>query len=222
MGAVLFALLVAVRDAVRHRTALAAELLALRHQLLVLQRQTMHQANPIWGAPRIHGELLKLGIAVAESTVSKYLPPRRRAPARGWRTFLRNHLSKMVAVDFAVVPPVTGQMLFAFVVLSLERRRVLHINVTAQPTAVWTAQQMVEALPRASTARYLIRDRDGVYGEVFKRRIAGLGLQDVLIAARSPVAERVRGAVHRVAAPGMPRSRRDAQRASSPARRAQL
>jgi putative transposase len=250
MGAVLFSLLVTVCDTVRHRTALEAELLALRHQLLVLQRQrgrrrvqlrtadrllwvalarvwsrwrdalilvkpetvigwyrrvfrcywrwkrrarpcgrpalsaelielikTMHQANPTWGAPRIHGELLKLGIEVAESTVSKYLPRRRRPPSQGWQTFLRNHLSEMVAVDFAVVPTVTGQVLFAFVVLSLARRRVLHVNVTAQPTAIWAAQQMVEALPWASTARYMIRDRDGVYSEVFQRRIQGLGVR---------------------------------------------
>jgi putative transposase len=259
MGAVLFALLTTVRDAVRQRAALEAELLALRHQLLILQRQrgrrrvqlratdrllwvalarvwshwrdaltlvkpetviswhrrsfrcywrwksgarpcgrpglspelielikTMHQANPTWGAPRIHGELLKLGIEVAESTVSKYLPRRRRPPSQGWRTFLRNHLSEMVAVDFAVVPTVTGALLFAFVVLSLVRRRVLHVNVTSHPTAAWTAQQMVEALPWTPTARYVIRDRDGVYGEVFKRRVEGLGLQQVLIAARSP------------------------------------
>jgi hypothetical protein len=139
--------------------------------------RTMHNANPTWGAPRIHGELLKLGIQLAESTVSKYLPPRpKRPPSQGWRTFLGNHLSEIIAVDFAVVPTVRGQLLFAFVVLSLARRRVLHVNVTAHPTAAWTAQQMVEALPWAPSARYVIRDRDGIYGEVFQGRVERLGL----------------------------------------------
>ena len=147
----------------------------------------MHNANPTWGAPRIHGELLKLGIQLAESTVSKYLPPRpKRPPSQGWRTFLGNHLSEIIAVDFAVVPTVRGQLLFAFVVLSLARRRVLHVNVTAHPTAAWTAQQMVEALPWAPSARYVIRDRDGIYGEVFQGRVERLGLEQVVIAARSP------------------------------------
>ena len=105
----------------------------------------MHQANPTWGSPRIHGELLKLGITVAQSTISKYLPRRRKPPSQGWRTFIQNHLRETVAIDFAVVPTVRFRLLFVFVVLSLERRRVLHINTTAHPTAQWTAQQMVEA-----------------------------------------------------------------------------
>jgi transposase InsO family protein len=148
---------------------------------------TMHQANPLWGAPRIHGELLKLGIEVAQSTVSKYLPrPWRRPPLQGWRTFLRNHLAEMLAIDFAVVPTVTGQLLFVFVVLSLLRRRVLHINVSAHPTAAWTAQQVVEAVPWTTPNRYVVRDRDGIYAEVFQRRVDALGLEQVVIAARSP------------------------------------
>jgi transposase InsO family protein len=163
--------------------------------------RAMHQANPTWGAPRIHGELRKLGIAVAESTVSKYLPRRRRPPSQGWRTFLRTHLHELVAIDFAVVPTVLGQVLFVFVVLSLGRRRVLHVNVTAHPTASWTAQQMVEAFPWTPTARYVIRDRDGIYGDRFRRRMTGLGLQEVLTAARSPwqnaYAERFIGSLRR-------------------------
>ncbi len=107
----------------------------------------MHRANPTWGAPRIHGELLKLGFTLAQSTVSKYLPRHRKPPSQRWRTFLRNHLREAVAIDFAVVPTVTFRLLFVFVVLSLERRKLLHINVTAHPTAQWTAQQMVEAFP---------------------------------------------------------------------------
>lgn len=107
----------------------------------------MHRANPTWGAPRIHGELQKLGFTVAQSTVSKYLPRHRTPPSQSWRTFLQNHLPEALAIDFAVVPTVTFRLLYVFVVLSLERRRLLHIHVTAHPTAAWTAQQMVEALP---------------------------------------------------------------------------
>jgi transposase InsO family protein len=162
----------------------------------------MHQANPTWGAPRIHGELLKLGIDVAESTVSKYLPaPSRRTPSQGWRTFLHNHFAQMLAVDFAVAPTIRGQLLFVFIVLSLARRRVLHVNVTAHPTAAWTAQQVIEALPWTTNDRYVIRDRDAIYGHVFRERVKGLGLEDVVIAARSPwqngYAERFIGSLRR-------------------------
>jgi len=275
MAAVLIVLCTVLRDILRRRTDLEAELLALRHQILVLRRQqgqrrvhlrptdriywvvlsrvwprwreavrlvkpetaiawhrrgfrwywqrksrpcrsgrptlrrevidlirSMHPANPLWGAPRIHGELLKLGIELAQSTVSKYLPrPSRRAPSQGWRTFLCNHLSEMIAVDFAVVPTVKGQLLFVFIVLSLVRRRVLHIGVPRNPTAVWTAQQTVEALPWRTSGRYVVRDRDGIYGEVFERGIEGLGLEQVVIAARSPwqnaFAERLIGSLRR-------------------------
>ena len=108
----------------------------------------MHRANPIWGAPRIHGELLKLGFTVAQSTVSKYLPRHRKPPSQSWRTFLQNHLREAIAIDFAVVPTATFRLLYVFVVLSLERRRLLHVHVTAHPTAAWTAQQIVEATRR--------------------------------------------------------------------------
>jgi transposase InsO family protein len=161
----------------------------------------MHRANPSWGAPRIHGELLKLGITVAQSTVSKYLPRQRKPPSQGWRTFLRNHLRETIAIDFAVVPTVRFRLLFVFVVLSLERRRVLHISGTAHPTAQWTAQQMVEAFPWEATARYVIRDRDRIYGTDFRRRVASLGLVEVLTAPRSPwqnaYAERFIGSLRR-------------------------
>ncbi len=161
----------------------------------------MHRANPTWGAPRIHGELLKLGFTLAQSTVSKYLPRHRKPPSQGWRTFLRNHLRETVAIDFAVVPTVTFRLLFVFVVLSLERRKLLHINVTAHPTAQWTAQQMAEAFPWETTARYVIRDRDRIYATEFRRRVAGLGLHEVPIAPRSPwqnaYAERFIGSLRR-------------------------
>ncbi len=161
----------------------------------------MHGENPTWGAPRIHGELLKLGFSLAQSTVSKYLPRHRKPPSQGWRTFLRTHLRETVAIDFAVVPTVRFQLLYVFVVLSLERRRVLHVNVTAHPTAQWTAQQMVEAFPWETTARYVIRDRDRIYGTDFRRRVEGLGLHEVPIAPHSPwqnaYAERFVGSLRR-------------------------
>jgi len=161
----------------------------------------MHRANPTWGIPRIHGELLKLGLSLAQSTVSKYLPRNRKPPSQSWRTFLRNHLREAIAIDFAVVSTVTFGQLYVFAVLSLERRRLLHINVTAHPTAAWTAQQMVEALPEETALRYLIRDRDSIYGAEFQRRIAGMGLGEVPIAPRSPwpnrYAERFVGSLRR-------------------------
>ncbi len=163
--------------------------------------ERMYWANPTWGAPRIHGELLKLGIEIAESTVSKYLPRPRKPPSQGWRTFLRNHLGQMVAVDFAVVPTVTFDVLFVFVVLSLGRRKVLHTNVTSNPTATWTAQQIVEAFPWEVRAHYVVRDRDGIYGKAFRQRVDGLGLTEVLTAPRSPwqngYAERFIGSLRR-------------------------
>ena len=164
--------------------------------------RAMRDANPTWGAPRIHGELLKLGIDLAESTVSKYLPGApHQPPSQGWRTFLQNHLADMIAVDFAVVPTVKGQLLFVFIALSLARRRVLPVNVTAHPTAAWSAQQVVEALPWSTTVRYLMRDRDGVYGHSFRNRVHGLGLEEVVSAARSPwqngYAERFIGSLRR-------------------------
>jgi transposase InsO family protein len=168
----------------------------VRHLIL-----EMHRANPTWGAPRIHGELLKLGFTLAQSTVSKYLPRHRKPPSQGWRTFLRNHLGEAIAIDFAVVPTMTFRLLFVFVVLGLDRRKLLHVNVTAHPTAEWTARQMVEALPWETTARYVIRDRDRIYGVGFRRRVAGLGLHEVPIAPRSPwqnaYAERFIGSLRR-------------------------
>ena len=161
----------------------------------------MRRANPTWGAPRIHGELLKLGFTLAQSTISKYLPRNRKPPSQSWRTFLQNHLRDAIAIDFAVVSTVTFGLLYVFVVLSLERRRLLHVHVTAHPTAAWTAQQMIEALPEETALRYLIRDRDAIYGTDFRRRIAGMGLVEVPIAPRSPwqngYAERFVGSLRR-------------------------
>jgi transposase InsO family protein len=163
----------------------------------------MHRENQLWGAPRIHGELLMLGIQVSESTVSNYLStlPRRR-PTQGWRTFLRNHLHETIAVDFAIVPTIRFKLLFVFVVLDLARRRILQLGVTAHPTAQWTGQRLAEALPWDSHVRFLIRDRDGIYrGHEFTTRAESLGLKPVVTARASPwqngYCERVIGTLRR-------------------------
>jgi putative transposase len=146
----------------------------------------MSRANPLWGAPRIHGELQKLGVEISQATVSKYLIRHRRPPSQTWRTFLTNHVQTLVSVDFFTVPTVTFKILFVFVVLAHHRRRVLHFNVTDAPTAQWTAQQLVEAFPWETAPRYLLRDRDAVYGVGFSSRVQTMGIREVKTAPRSP------------------------------------
>jgi putative transposase len=162
----------------------------------------MNSANPLWGAPRIHGELLKLGITVSQATVSKYmLRPRRRLPSQAWRTFLKNHAGDLMALDFFTVPTATFRVLFVLVVLSHGRRRLVHFNVTQHPTAEWTARQLLEACVQEEAPRYLIRDRDQVYGERFSRQTQALDIREVVITPRSPwqnaYAERVIGSIRR-------------------------
>jgi transposase InsO family protein len=146
----------------------------------------MAAANPLWGAPRIHAELLKLGIEVAERTVSRLLPKRLTPPSQTWRTFLANHVRDLVSLDFFTVPTAGLRVLFVLVVLAHDRRRVLHISVTDAPTAQWTAQQLVEAFPWETAPRYLLRDRDAVYGVAFSSRVQALGILEVKTAPRSP------------------------------------
>jgi putative transposase len=146
----------------------------------------MSEANPLWGAPRIHGELQKLGIEISQATVSKYVIRLRKPPSQTWRTFLTNHVQTLVSVDFFTVPTVTFKVLFVFVVLAHHRRRVVHSNVTDAPTAQWTGQQFVEAFPWEPAPCYLLRDRDAVYGGVFSRRAQALGIREVKTAPRSP------------------------------------
>ena len=161
------------------RKSLAAETIALIQQ--------MSRANPLWGAPRIHGELLKLGIAVARRTVNQYIIRQPRPSGRQtWTSFLRNHLGEMVSVDFLTVPTLNFQVLYVFVVLSHLRRKILHFNVTAAPSARWTAQQLREAFPFTSPPKYLLRDRDGIYGLDFQHTAQALGLEELHIAPRSP------------------------------------
>jgi putative transposase len=255
---ILVSLLAVLRDSLRKRVALQAEVLALRHQLLVLQRKNekkrlrlsvadrflwvwlsriwadwrsalrvvkpetviawhrkgfrlywswksrrrqgrppvsvdlrglirqMSAANPRWGAPRIHGELGKLGIKVAETTVAKYIVRQRKPPSQTWRTFLTNHINDFVSADFFVVPTATFRLLFVFVILSHNRRRPVHFAVTSHPTAEWTAQQLVQAFPWDTAPRFLSRDRDRNYGKVFGESAAALGIEEVLCAPRSP------------------------------------
>ncbi len=266
-------LLLSLRDCFRARAVLQAEILALRHQLLVLQRSSrphklrlgwadrvlwvwlsrfwndwrsallivkpetivawhrrgfrlywtrknrrcegrptvspevqnlirqMSLANPRWGAPRIHGELLKLGIQVAQATVAKYIARQRKPPSQTWRAFLNNHAKDLVSVDFFVVPTITFQLLFVFVILDHDRRRPIHFAVTSNPTAEWTAHQLLEAFPRDNAPRYLLRDRDGAYGEKFCETAKGMGIREVLAAPRSPwqnaYAERLIGSIRR-------------------------
>jgi len=163
--------------------------------------RTLAGANPLWRAPRIHGELLKLGIAVSERTVSRILRSVKRPPSQTWRTFLKNHIGEIVAVDFFTVPTIRLRVLFVFLVIEHERRRVLHFGVTEHPTAEWTAQQIAEAFSERDAKRYLIRDRDAIYGEVFRRRIESLSMKEVVTAARSPwqnaFAERLIGSIRR-------------------------
>src|ERR1700682_1490849 len=269
----MFTLLFSRRDCLRSRAVLQAEILALRHQLLIFERsrrghnlrlrwtdralwvwlsrlwndwrsallmvkpetviawhrqgfrlywrwksrhgegrpsvssevrdliRRMSLANPRWGAPRIHGELLKLGIQVSQTTVAKYMVRYRKPPSQNWRTFLKNHMQTLVSTDFFVVPTITFRLLFVFVILSHERRRPIHFAVTANPTSEWTARQLLEAFPWDSAPRYLLRDRDGVYGEKFQEVATWLGIREVLTAPQSPwqnpYAERLIGSIRR-------------------------
>ncbi len=161
----------------------------------------MSMANPMWGAPRIHGELLKLGIEVSQATVGRYMPWRPKVPSPTWRTFLRNHMCDMAAVDMFVVATATFQLLYALIVLGHDRRRVIHFEVTPNPTQIWLARQMTEAFPWDTAPRYLLRDRDASYGQAFRDRVQAMAIKEVVTAARSPwqnpYVERIIGSIRR-------------------------
>ena len=146
----------------------------------------MSVENPLWGAPRIHGELLKLGFEVAQSSVAKYMVKRRGPPSQGWRTFLHNHAPGIAAMDLFVVPAIGFDLLYAFVIVRLGRRDLVWINVTAYPTADWIARQITEAFPWNEAPRYMIRDRDRIYGTVVTRRLRAMGIRDKPTAPASP------------------------------------
>ena len=159
----------------------------------------MSQETPLWGAPRIHGELLKLGFAVSQSTVARYMARKSNPPSQSWRTFICNHAPQIAAMDLFVVPTIGFNLLYAFVMVRLARRDLVWINVTAHPTAERIAQQITEAFPWNEAPRYLIRDRDGVYGPVVRRRLRAMGIRDKPISAGSPwqncFAERLIGSI---------------------------
>jgi putative transposase len=162
---------------------------------------TISQDNPLWGAPRIHSELLKLGIDLSQASVAKYMVRYGKPPSQTWRTFLNNHVSQLASIDFFTVHTIWFEVLFVFVVLAHDRRRVLHFNVTAHPSAEWTAQQIVEAFPFDSAPKYLLRDRDQIYGYEFRKQLEVMSIEEVLSAPRSPwqraYVERVIGSIRR-------------------------
>jgi transposase InsO family protein len=161
----------------------------------------LSQDNPLWGAPRIQAELRLLGHDVAKSTVAKYMIHSPKPPSQNWRSFLKNHVGSLASMDFFVAPTITFQLLYVFVILRHDRRQVVHCNVTTQPTAAWVAQQLREAFPFDTAPRYLIRDRDGCYGEEVKQCLKALGIEEVVTAPRSPwqnpFAERLIGTLRR-------------------------
>jgi transposase InsO family protein len=161
----------------------------------------MSIANPLWGAPRIHGELLKLGIDVGQTTVAKYMAKRRRPPSQGWKTFLRNHADGIASMDLFVVPTISFRLLYGLLILQHRRRKLLWLAVTAHPSAEWLARQLSEAYGWQQAPRYIIRDRDRVYGGVFTRRVRAMGIRYRPIAPHSPwqngCAERLIGSIRR-------------------------
>jgi transposase InsO family protein len=161
----------------------------------------MSNANPLWGAPRIHGELLKLGIEVGQTSVAKYMARRRRPPSQGWKTFLHNHADGIAAMDLFVVPTISFRLLYGLLIVGHGRRQILWFGVTAHPTAEWIANQLTEACGWEQAPRYLIRDRDRAYGEVFIRRLRSMGIRDRPTSPRSPwqngYAERLIGSIRR-------------------------
>jgi transposase InsO family protein len=175
------------------RPQISAELRALIRRMSI--------ENPLWGAPRIHGELLKLGFEVAQSSVAKYMVKRGGPPGQGWRTFLRNHAPDIAAMDLFVVPTIGFSLLYAFVIVRLDRRDLVWTNVTTNPTAEWIARQLTEALPWSTAPRYLVRDRDRIYGSIVPRRLRAMGIRDKPIAPASPwqngFAERLIGSIRR-------------------------
>ena len=161
----------------------------------------MSRDNSTWGIPRIKDELALLGIHVAESTIRKYRIRSKKPPSQTWRSFLKNHVTDIAAIDFFTIHTVNFRVLYCFIVLRHDRRKMIHFNVTAHPTAAWTAQQIIEAFPFDEAPKYMIRDRDGIYGNLFRHRLKHMGIEEVVIAPRSPwqnpFVERVIGSIRR-------------------------
>ena len=180
----------------RHRCGRPTVSLEIRRLI-----REMSIANPLWGAPRIHGELLKLGIEIGQTSVAKYMARRRAPPSQGWKTFLRNHADGIAAMDLFVVPTISFRLLYGLLIMGHGRRQILWFGVTAHPTAEWIANQLTEACGWEQIPRYLIRDRDGAYGEIFMRRVRSIGIRDRPTSPRSPwqnaYAERLIGSIRR-------------------------
>jgi len=161
----------------------------------------MSGANPLWGAPRIHGELLKLGFEVSQATIAKYMMRRRGTPSQNWRTFLRNHAEGIAAIDMFVVASASFRLLYVMIILAHDRRKIVRTAVTEHPTAAWLSRQVTEAFPWDTAPRYLLRDRDASYGSDFRSRVEAMGIAEVITAPRSPwqnaYVERVIGSIRR-------------------------
>jgi hypothetical protein len=181
----------------------------------------MSGENPFWGAPRIHGELLMLGINVAESTVGRYMVRRRRPPSQGWRTFLRNHAAGIASLDLFVVRTISFKLLYGLVILRHARRRLIAISVTTNPTAEWIAGQVTNAFPWDEAPSHLIRDRDGAFGPAYTHRIRAMGIRDHPTAPLT-VAERPRRAPHRLDPAGKPRALGRVRRSAAASRSEEL
>ncbi len=178
----------------------------------------MSSANPLWGAPRIHGELLKLGIEISQATVAKYMVRRRGTPSQNWRTFLRNHAEGIAAIDMFVVAFASFRLLYVTIILTHERRRIIHTAVTEHPTAAWLSRQVTEAFPWDTAPLYLLRDRDGSYGAYFCSRVEAMGIAEVITAPTLTLAERLRRTRDRFDSPRVFGSYPRLQRAPSASR----
>jgi len=161
----------------------------------------MSSANPLWGAPRIHGELLKLGIEISQATVAKYMVRRQGTPSQSWLTFLHNHIEGIAAIDMFVVASASFRLLYVMIILAHDRRSIVRTAVTEHPTAAWLSRQLIEAFPWDTAPRYLLRDRDASYGADFRSRVEARGITEVITAPRSPwqnaYVERVIGSIRR-------------------------
>jgi hypothetical protein len=161
----------------------------------------MSSVNPLWGAPRIHGELLKLGIEISQATVAKYMVRRRGTPSPTWRSFLRTQAAGIAAIDMFVVASASFQLLYVMIILTHDRRKIVRFDVTRHPTAGWLSRQVTEAFPCDNAPRYLLRDRDASYGAEFCKRVDAMGITEVITAPRSPwqnpYVERAIGSIRR-------------------------
>jgi hypothetical protein len=175
----------------------------------------MNVVNPLWGAPRIHGELLKLRIEISQATVAKYMVRRPGTPSPTWRSFLRNQAAGIAAIDMLIVVSASFRLLYVMIILAHDRRRIVRFDVTRHPTAGWLARQVTEAFPWDIAPRYLLRDRDASYGTEFRKRVDAMGITEVITAPRSPWQNAYVERCDQFDSPRVSRPHRDLQRAPS-------